>query len=141
MIVSTHVLLTLQHRPYSCSIAAGTPDTPTVHSCPFCFTTANITKTVSRETLHSFPPTFCIPAHSTSGGSKISEEEQAVWMLSHTFFFLTPLWSAARGKIYITERRLLSGIIRLNVFVIVIAAITAQLCTFVMNAVSEIYDR
>ena len=109
MIVSTHVLLTLQHRPYSCSIAAGTPDTPTVHSCPFCFTTANITKTVSRETLHSFPPTFCIPAHSTSGGSKISEEEQAVWMLSHTFFFFnSPLvrcsWEDIHHGTQIAER-------------------------------------
>ena len=140
MIVSTHVLLTLQHRPYSCSIAAGTPDTPTVHSCPFCFTTANITKTVSRETLHSFPPLSAsqpIPQALEAKSAKRNKQSGCFLIL----FFVTPLWFAARGKIYITERRLLSGIIRLNVFVIVIAAITAQLCTFVMNAVSEIYDR
>ena len=78
------------------------PDTPTVHSCPFCSATANITKTVSRETL--------------------------------------PSGSLLVGRYTSQNSRLLSNIIRLNVFVIVIAAIMAQLCTFVMNAVSEIYD-
>ena len=81
------------------------PDTPTVHSCPFCSATANITKTVSRETLHSFPPLSAfkpIPQAVEAKSAKRNKQSGCFLIL----FFVTPLWFAARGKIYITEQQI-----------------------------------